>query len=81
MTPPRHQGSQGRAIGVAFSIWPPACCDVPDIIWPVIEAGLPVRSAVKFDDPSLRTAVTPTRALPPMSCRRTSQSPDNQNCP
>jgi hypothetical protein len=38
---------------------------VPDIIWPVIDAGVPLISAVKFDDPSLRTAVTPTRALPP----------------
>ena len=42
------------------------CCDVPDTIWPVIDAGLPVISAVKFDDPSLRTAVTPTCAIPPM---------------
>jgi hypothetical protein len=36
---------------------------VPDIIWPVIDTGLPVIAAVKFDDPSLRTAVTSTRAL------------------
>jgi hypothetical protein len=43
-----------------------ACCEVPDIIGPVIDAGVPVMSAVKFDEPSLRTAVTPTRALPPM---------------
>jgi hypothetical protein len=42
------------------------CCDVPDIIGPVIDAGVPVMSAVKFDDPSFRTAVTATRALPPM---------------
>jgi hypothetical protein len=40
-----------------------ACCEVPDIIWPVIDTGLPVIAAVKFDDPSLRTAVTSTRAL------------------
>ena len=40
-------------------------CDTPDIILPVIAAGLPLMSAVKFVDPSARTAVTTTRALCP----------------
>jgi hypothetical protein len=42
-------------------------CGVPDIIWPVINAGAPIISAVKFDDPSARTAITLIRALPPVS--------------
>ena len=40
-------------------------CDTPDIIWPVIDAGFPAMSAVKFVSPSARTAVTATRALCP----------------
>ena len=42
------------------------CCDVPNIICPDIDAGLPTISTVKFDDPSFRTAVTTTRAVPPV---------------
>lgn len=44
-----------------------ARCDVPNIIWPVIAVGVPVKSAVKFDDPSARTAATITRAPPPLN--------------
>jgi hypothetical protein len=40
---------------------------MPDIMEPVIIAGLPVISAVKFGDPFVRTAVTETCALPPLS--------------
>jgi len=43
------------------------CRDIPDIIGPVIETRLPVITAVKFGDPSVRTAVTSTRALCPLS--------------
>ena len=41
-------------------------CDAPDIIWPVIEAALPLIPAVKFGAPSARIAVTATRALCPL---------------
>ena len=41
--------------------------DMPDIIGPVIKAGLPLTSAVKFGDPFARTAVTDARALWPLS--------------
>ena len=41
-------------------------CDAPDIIWPVIEAALPLISAVKFGAPSARIAVTAIRALCPL---------------
>ena len=40
-------------------------CDAPDIIWPAIEAALPLISAVKFGDPSARIDVTAIRALCP----------------
>ena len=42
-------------------------CDIPDIIGPVIIAGLPLTSAVKFGDPFAWTAVTEARALWPLS--------------
>ena len=38
-------------------------CDMPDIIDPVIMAGVPLTSAVKFGDPFARTAVTKARAF------------------
>jgi hypothetical protein len=41
--------------------------DVPDIIRPVIKVRLPIISAVKFGEPLVRTAVTSTRALCPLS--------------
>ncbi len=37
--------------------------DMPDIISPVIMAGMPLTSAVKFGEPLARTAVTEVRAL------------------
>ena len=41
--------------------------DIPDIIGPVIMAGAPLTSTVKFGDPFARTAVTEARALWPLS--------------
>jgi hypothetical protein len=41
--------------------------DMPDIIVPVIMVGAPLTSAVKFGDPSARTAVMEARALWPLS--------------
>ena len=43
------------------------CCDMPDIIDPVIMAGVPLTSAVKFGEPSARIAVTKVRALCPIT--------------
>lgn len=40
--------------------------EMPDIIWPVIKAGLPLTSAVKLGDPSARIDVTVARALLPL---------------
>jgi hypothetical protein len=42
-------------------------CDMPDIIDPVIMAGVPLTSAVKFGEPSARIAVTEVRALCPLN--------------
>ena len=40
--------------------------DMPDIIGPVIMAGVPLTSAVKFGEPLARTAVTEVPALCPL---------------
>ena len=40
--------------------------DMPDIIDPVIMAGVPLTSAVKFGEPLARIAVTEVRALCPL---------------
>ena len=42
-------------------------CDIPDIIDPVIMAGVPLTSAVKFGEPSARIAVPELRALCPLT--------------
>ena len=42
-------------------------CDMPDIIDPVIMAGVPLTSAVKFGEPLARIAVTEVRALCPLN--------------
>ena len=41
--------------------------DMPDTINPIIMAGVPLTSAVKFGDPSARIAVTEARALWPLN--------------
>ena len=41
--------------------------DMPDIIGPLIMAGVPLTSAVKFGDPFARIAVTEVRALWPLT--------------
>jgi hypothetical protein len=42
-------------------------CDMPDIIDPVIVAGVPLTSAVKFGGLLARIAVTKVRALLPLT--------------
>ncbi len=42
-------------------------CDMPDIKDPVIMAGVPLTSAVKFGEPLARIAVTEVRALCPLN--------------
>jgi hypothetical protein len=42
-------------------------CDMPDIIDPVIGAGVPLTSAVKFGGLLARIAVTKVRALRPLT--------------
>jgi SAM-dependent methyltransferase len=61
-----HEGFLAPAAVRARAHERTGCCDVPDIICPDIDAGLPTISTVKFDDPSFRTAVTTTRAVPPV---------------
>jgi hypothetical protein len=50
--------------------------DMPDIMEPVIIAGLPIISAVKFGDPFARTAVTEVVHSDRSTCRRTRLNSD-----